>query len=170
MRRKPVRRKTKEQILDQYGTSSCFLGDINNYQKDVKVRTLSFFVPATSRAERLWETNGKELIQDLYSEKIIFTGREWLSFSLPGSSYTADYYYLLDNGKWVIVEIKASKCQAGYRDARTKLRCAASLNPWFDFYEAMLKGAGFEIEKIQPEASLINHLIELERKQHDEFN
>lgn len=89
-----------------------------------------------SRTEERWAQVGKFLIAEKFNCAVIFEGYEWMTFHVPGGSYTPDYVYILENGSVVFVEIKGSGRQKNYRDARSKLRSAAAVNPWFIFCEA----------------------------------
>jgi hypothetical protein len=90
-----------------------------------------------SKAERHWAANGPLLIADEFFTAVAVTLYEPISFSLPGGRYTPDFLHILATGEMVFVEIKATRKQKNYRDARSKLRAAAELYPYFYFVEAM---------------------------------
>lgn len=111
-----------------------------------------------NQAEDVWLVNDHvNFIKAHLGQDVIFWGYEWVSFHLPGGSYTPDFLYLLGSGQQVYVEIKGSRKQANYRDARSKLRGAATLNPWFWFYEARLARNAWEFERVPPDPAWLAH-------------
>lgn len=116
---------------------------------------LKFLLAGRSRAEMEWRRVGMGLIGLALRAPIVFQGYEWFSFKVPGGSYTPDFNYLADNGRWAHVEIKGSKLQKNYRDARSHLRAAATLNPWFCFYEARFEKAAWKLEMIEPDLEFL---------------
>jgi hypothetical protein len=116
----------------------------------------TFFLKARSKTELAWHEVGKGLIAQEMGTPVLMELYEGMGFKLPAASYWPDFDYLLDNGLWAFVEIKASIFQSNYRDARSKLRSAASLNPWHTFIEARPeKGGVWVLERIKPELSII---------------
>lgn len=118
-------------------------------------------------AEAEWlATEHVGYIHAMHGEAVVFWGYEWMSFKLPGGSYTPDFLYLLADGRLVFVECKGSKNQANYRDARSKLRAAATLNPWFWFYEVRIEksawNSAWNIERIEPDQLWLSGLVNLE--------
>jgi hypothetical protein len=168
--RKPGSPKPKKQQLlsdiVNYGLDNGAITAIQNYMlhpdqppPQVAKDMLAFFLAGRSNSECRWAALGKATIEDEFDSAVVFAGYEWMSFKLPGGSYTPDWDYRLADGRWVLVEVKANVKQSNYRDARSKLRAAAALNPWFDFVEVMAeKGGGFELERIRPEAGYVNNL------------
>lgn len=147
----------------KYGVDEGSIEEINHLSNDVPVPikaqdVVGFFLNARSNEEKEWNQFGKQLVEAETGNKALFAGYEWLSFKLPGGSYTPDWAYFMSDGSWVFVEIKASKFQKGYRDARSKLRAAATLNPWFVFYEAMRDRGFFALEKIERDEGYTNNL------------
>jgi len=122
-------------------------------------RTLmEFYLRSRSTVEDEWRQYDAVLISGATGRTVSARLYEWLTFKLPGGSYTPDFVYVMDNGMIVCVEVKGSKRQTNYRDARAKLRAAASLNPWFLFYEA-LKERNWSLEHIKPDPDFIKSLI-----------
>lgn len=147
-----------------HGLDMRLIPSIENYLKGERkfapftIDLLKFFKPSSSGTEQKWSGYlGSAAIEDKFGP-IIFVGYNWFSFKLPGGFYTPDYCYFLESGQWVIVEIKGSKRQANYRDARSKLRAAATLNPWHIFVEAMPKDGVFQLEIIKPDDYLLKNL------------
>jgi len=104
-----------------------------------------------SQAEVWWATHGALLIADELNTAVALTEYHALTWHVPGGSYTPDFTHILADGRLVQVEIKGSRAQRGYRDARSKLRAAASRYPWATWFEARLDGrGGFELELIAP--------------------
>lgn len=122
---------------------------------------LAFTLAARSNAEVDWQAMGRHVIQDAYQFPVVFEGYEWESYKIPGGSYTPDFLYILSNGQRVCVEVKGSKLQASYRDARARLRVAASLNPWIIFIEADKTRDGWKIETIKADSGLIVSMLNI---------
>jgi len=152
----------------EFGLDDSFLGVIQSYltngdnvpplSKALHDR-LSFFLAARSNAEVRWNQASRAIILATLGSEVYFDGYEWMTFKVPGGSYTPDRSCLLKDGRWIFIEIKGSKKQINYRDARSKLRSAAALNPWFTFYEAIVDRFGITLEEIKPEIGYVNDLI-----------
>lgn len=132
-----------------------------------------------SGPERDWVQSGHLLLveeygEDWYIEAILY---EPITFRLPGATYTPDFLVCLLHGtlagvrKSVFVETKEEYAytkrtvkddgtlqartvrhrQQSYRDSRSKLRAAASVNPWYDFWMATrdAKTHAWNLEKIE---------------------
>jgi hypothetical protein len=103
-----------------------------------------------SGTEEEWFSSGhSRYIEAHFQSPVIWWGYEWMSFNVPGGSYTPDYAYILKSSQMIFVEVKGSRAQANYRDARSKLRGAASLNPWFTFCEVRITKKAWEFEIIK---------------------
>lgn len=159
-----MHRPTPDELARKYGLSDSNLLDLCKYS-DAPVnpnQIVEFFLTARSPYEKKAMLFLPAVIEEEVGHKIIFAGYEWQAFSLPGGHYTPDWSYLLDDGSWVHVEVKASKFQPGYKDARSKLRAAASLNPWAKFFEfrkhTIKDGGGWECEFIKPDAGWLQNL------------
>ena len=116
-----------------------------------------------SLPERMFEHEGFLLLREEYGEGVNLDALmyEWVTFNLPGEKYTPDFMAIFSNGKTCFIEVKqeaitkkGKRYFAGksYRDSRSKLRAAASLNPWWDFYMAVYNNGGWRLEKIAQEA------------------
>ena len=106
--------------------------------------------PYRSETEREWaEGNGMLYVSlEFDGARVLRMDYEPETFNLPGGSYTPDFRCILETGQVIFVEIKGSKKQKGYRDARSKLRAAAELNPMYTFVVAVGGKDGFELEVI----------------------
>jgi hypothetical protein len=94
-----------------------------------------FLIAARSPEEAKFRLFVRNIAQTVTGQKPLVILHEWHSFNLPGGSYTPDWCILLESGQWLYIENKGNIHQSNYRDARAKLRAAASLNPWALFYE-----------------------------------
>lgn len=63
---------------------------------------------------------------------------EPVTWNLPGNRYTPDFVAILEDGRIVHIEVKGSRKQRGYRDARSKLREAAAMHPEYTWVEAIV--------------------------------
>lgn len=154
---KALHRPTPEELASKFGLYDSSLVELCKYDKDEPLpnKIVSFFLNARTPYEAKAILSLKAEVESAHNAKIVFAGYEWVTLKLPGGSYTPDWSFLLDNGQWVRVEIKASKMQPGYKDARSKLRAAASLNPWDTFYEyrnqTRAEGGGWCLELVKPD-------------------
>ena len=118
------------------------------------IPSLSLDMPAEypayrSKTEQAFAEMAVALMAAVMGDSIAVLLYEPLTFKLPGGSYTPDFMALTDGGDVAFIEVKGSTRQKNYRDARSKLRAAAELHPWFKFYEARpLRGHNWDIERI----------------------
>lgn len=152
--------KKTEDLITKYGLDGLALSRLSTYLTWVKDSDLfkavaTFLLPARSDVEMKYRLFGKALVEKQTGRKVVFSGYEWFSFRLPGGTYKPDWCYLLDTGQWAIVEVKQSKFARGYRDQRAKLRAAATLNPWFLFYEIRPEKGEWTVEHIPPDDSFL---------------
>jgi len=104
--------------------------------------------PYKSRLEELWSREGNLiLLADLGERTAVQLYEPW-TLRLIGASYKVDFVHILESGRMVCVEVKGSTRQANYRDARSKLRAAAELHPWFTWIEARQERGGWIVERI----------------------
>jgi len=105
-----------------------------------------------SRAEAVWASMGRFIIENELDLEVILTRYEPLGFNLPGGRYTPDFLYIHEDGTLTLVEVKASSKQKGYRDSRAKLRAAAAVFPWCRWFMATRipdrQGGGWKLEQI----------------------
>ena len=105
--------------------------------------------PYKSRLEELWSREGNLiLLADLGERTAVQLYEPW-TLRLIGASYKVDFVHILESGRIVCVEVKASSRQANYRDARSKLRAAAEMHPWFTWIEARHENVGWAVEVIK---------------------
>ena len=99
-----------------------------------------------SKTEGYWAQMGNVYIADEFNARVMWEGYERARLSIPGGFYTPDFMYILENGQTIFVEIKGSKRQKNYRDARSKLRAAANVYPFWTFVEDIGGRNGFDLE------------------------
>lgn len=78
------------------------------------------------------------LLADEFGAPVARLDYEPVSWNLPGNRYTPDFMATLADGRVLWIEVKGSKKQSNYRDARSKLREAAAIYPQFTWVEAMV--------------------------------
>lgn len=122
---------------------------------------LSFVMTGRSDSEVQWRAIGESLLADKIGSPVVWVGYEWVTFRVPGGTYTPDFMYIFENGSVAFVEIKGSKKQRGYTTTRQKLRATATLNPWFYFFEVVGRGMNWQIESIEPEERFVQNIIEV---------
>lgn len=154
------RRAKKADLVSAYGltdTSLLRLLEGGFGRSNVNPGTVvDFFLTARSREEARAADDLPALIEQETGGEIVFAGYEWVSFKLPGSSYTPDWNYLLSDGRWVRVEVKGSRYQAGYQASVARLRAAAALNPWDAFY---LYEAGRPLRRVDVDGDWLATLL-----------
>jgi hypothetical protein len=102
-----------------------------------------------SKTEAAFAQMAVALMTAMLDDAVIVVLYEPLTFRLPGGSYTPDFMALTEHGRAAFVEVKGSRHQRNYRDARSKLRAAAELHPWFEWFEALPAGGGnWDITKV----------------------
>ena len=81
-----------------------------------------------------------------FEVKVLLTQYEPFTFHLPGKiKYTPDFVHILADRRLLIVEVKNSKKNKGYRVTRNKLVTAASIYPYFMWAEYLHETGMFEI-------------------------
>ncbi len=105
--------------------------------------------PYKSKTEARWAQIGAAWMGGCYGVDVLEWRYEPISFTLPGGSYKPDFMYIFSDGMVIFVEVKGSTHQKNYRDARSKLRAAAELYPWFVFCEVKPVGGNWDIEEIK---------------------
>jgi hypothetical protein len=104
--------------------------------------------PYRSKAERDWSNLGPVILPDELGGSVVVTHYEPMTIHLPGGKFTPDFLHILNDGRLVFCEVKGSKRQKNYRDARSKLRAAACIHPWATWIEARQSRGGWELELI----------------------
>jgi hypothetical protein len=123
-----------------------------------------FLLSAESREEYRWRPFARAVLAEQFDSPIILERAKAITFNLPGNSYTPDFSYILEDATRVMVEVKGSVFQPGYRDARAKLRMAATLNFDYVFVETMPNKEcpnGWSLEIILPDTEYGAFLQEL---------
>lgn len=122
--------------IDTYGDPEI---TINQIQLD----------PFKSNEERVfWQMGASvlEALDELSGFKVAELTYEAIRLQTPGGFYTLDFYVRMVGpngvGLNILLEIKGSKLQRGYRETRQKLRDVASLYPGFTFAEVIIKPGG----------------------------
>jgi len=105
--------------------------------------------PYRSNAERDWARLGALILSDEFGEAVLLTLYEPIRLSIPGGHYTPDFLHILEDGRTLFVEVKGSKKQKGYRDARSKLRAAAEIFNFWTFAEARGGGEEWVLEVVE---------------------
>ena len=100
-----------------------------------KANTAKITPPYKSATETLWAALGPGAIAQALGQAVVLTMYEPLTVHLPGGAYTPDFFYILTDGTQVFCEVKGSTKQRGYRDARSKLRAAAEIFPFYVWAE-----------------------------------
>jgi len=167
-KRSSGKRPDLDRLIAKYGLDLSQIDQVMDYYKidpkDVAGDFSSFLLGARSNTEARIRKDLDRVLLGM-GRVSVFIGYEWFSFRLPGGSYTPDFSVLTIGGKWICFEIKGSYNQSNYRDARSKIRAAASLNPWFQFFELMPKplkdGGGVNIEEIKPDPHFLQTFIQL---------
>lgn len=103
-----------------------------------------------STTEERWrEDDGIPALEKTMGSKVAWCGHEIFKFKLGKPIYTPDFIHIMEDGRVVVVEVKASRKQRGYRTSRDKLRTAAGLYPFFVWLLAVGKKNGpWDIEFI----------------------
>lgn len=131
-----------------------------------------------SRPERLFQDEGYLLIAEMLPENIHIELMmyEWVTFNLPGGRYTPDFLIRCSDKSEIYVEVKQESISKrgrafrgqSYRDSRSKLRAAASMNPWHKFYMAVYSRGGWKIEYIEPDPFIYPTSIKVKENDTDE--
>jgi len=90
-----------------------------------------------SDSEQQFAFLGAIIMRDALGIEVIEMRYEPCRWAIPGGHYTPDFLCVMSQGQIVFVEVKGSRKQRNYRDARSKLRAAAAMYPWFTWCEAV---------------------------------
>lgn len=170
MPRKMPRKKTLQAKVETFGLKMPQIVLLRTTFPKVKPAVLlrsyaKFMLTAESREESKWRKFAKEVLRHQYPDAEIEMEKvKYITFNLPGGSYTPDFTYLMDDGAYINVEVKGSVFQPNYRDARSKIRMASTLNPEQVFAEVMpAKEApnGWSFEVIEPDKDYGEFLMRL---------
>jgi hypothetical protein len=153
-----VKRKSTSNLVNSYGfsiasirTMEAMTPYVHPLHKAVE-GWAKFLLEAESREEVRWQAMGIPLLEDYYEQKVVLWKPKAISWNLPGGRYSPDFLYIFEDGMRLHVEVKGSAFQYGYKDARAKLRIAATLY-WFDRFMMVMPQAGatWSLEEICPD-------------------
>lgn len=158
-RRKPSGSKSFATLIAKYGLDVRSI-DVQSglALSSLPKELLSFFIAAKSSYEQTWRAIGDAMIAEFFGSPVTWRGYEWMSFKLPAAKYTPDFSYRLADGRMIHVEVKPSKFSDNYRDSRSRLRAAATLNPFFIFAEARVEKGRWILEIIEPDSEFLESL------------
>ena len=98
-----------------------------------------------SNCERRFADVGPTLLGAHFGAECLVFEYEPCRWKIPGGHYTPDWLCVLSDGRIVFVEVKGSKRQKNYRDARSKLRAAKAIRPWWVWVE-VVESEGWTVE------------------------
>ena len=98
-----------------------------------------------SDTEEKFAQIGGVLLGAHFGQNVIVLQYEPCRWKIPGGQYLPDFMAVLANGAVVLVEVKGSRKQRNYRDARSKLRAAAAMYPMFTWCE-VVESYGWRVE------------------------
>lgn len=152
----PAKKKSLSAKIETFGMSFNAVTRIGDLIPDLPLRKAvrsmaSFLLKAESREEVRWLSEGIPILERHFGMPVLLERSKAVSFRLPGGVYTPDFMYILEDGRRIHVEVKGSRFQPNYRDARSKVRTAATLY-WFDtFCEARIENKEWLVEHIPPD-------------------
>lgn len=123
-----------------------------------------FTLTAESREEVKWKPFAHAVLKEHLGTDVALERYHSVAFVLPGAVYTPDFAYIMTDGSRVMVEVKGSEFQPGYRDAHAKMRLAATLNFDYQFVLVMPNKTaqnGWTAETIPPDPHYGAFLTEL---------
>jgi len=100
-----------------------------------------------SGSEQQFSLLGAAILREAFDAAVVAMFYEPVRWKIPGGQYTPDWLCLMETGMVVFVEVKGSKKQKGYRDARSKLRAVQAMYPFFTFVEVVEEN-GWQVEVI----------------------
>jgi hypothetical protein len=160
IKRAPVsRRKKTSELVNSYGFSIHairLMEDMVPYLHPLNKAVdgwAKFLLASESREETRWQALGIPLLEDFYQQKVVLWKPKAITWQLPGARYSPDYLYIFEDGMRLNVEVKGSTFQPGYKDARAKMRMAATLY-WIDRFMMVMPVPGtvrWELDEILPD-------------------
>lgn len=115
---------------------------------DVKIDVSTLSPEYRSRAERDFANLGAAILGARFGVAVLEMRYEAVKFHIPGGTYTPDFLAVLKTGQILLIEIKGSRRQKNYRDARSKLRAAAECYPWWTWCECVAQD-GYRVEVVK---------------------
>lgn len=151
--------RSLDALVSNYGLSPAAIRVIRTEFPKGSLETLlrsfaRFMLVAESREELKWQPFSRTVLKDHLGTDVVLERYHSIAFVLPGNVYTPDFNYVMSDGSRVMVEVKGSEFQPGYRDAIAKMRMAATLNFDYVFILAMPDKAcsnGWHVETIAPD-------------------
>jgi hypothetical protein len=148
-------RKSTPELVQTFGMS---LDAIQTLEKCIPYLPMSkalagmakYLLKGVSKEEIQWRQAGTPLLEEMCEEKVVMVQHPSLTYPIPGGHYTADFLYFMASGLRINVEVKGSKFQKGYKDARARMRAAASLHPYDRFIMAMPFMGDWELDLEEP--------------------
>lgn len=161
--------RSLDALVSNYGLGTGAINVIRRTFPKGKLDTIlrgfaRFMLTAESREEIKWKPFARLVLKDHLELDVSMEKYHSIAFILPGNTYTPDFSYIMSDGTRVMVEVKGSEFQPGYRDAIAKMRMAATLNWDYTFVLVMPDKAmpnGWHIETIEPDAKYGAFLEEL---------
>jgi len=98
-----------------------------------------------SSTEQQFSLLGAAILREALGAAVAAMFYEPCRWKIPGGHYTPDFLAILDTGQVVFIEIKGSRKQRNYRDARSKLRAAADVYRMFVWCE-VVEEDGWRVE------------------------
>jgi len=98
-----------------------------------------------SGSEEKFALTGRAILGDAFGVPVLAMWYEPCKWKIPGGHYTPDWMAVLDTGQVLFVEIKGSRKQKGYRDARSKLRAASEIYSIYTWCE-VVEQDGWRVE------------------------
>lgn len=157
------KRKSTAQLVNSYGFGLQAIRAMQTVTPYLPVSKVvegwaHLLLKAESLEESRWQVMGVPLIENHFGKKVVAWKPKAVSYTLPGGRYSPDFYYILEDGERINVEVKGSTYQRGYRDSIAKMRAAATLY-WFDkFILAMWEKGAWKLELIEPDAAFQTEL------------
>lgn len=103
-----------------------------------KANVAALLRPFKSAHEGAFAQVAHALLADEFGLAVERLDYEPVTWNLPGNKYTPDFCALFIDGSVMFIEVKGSRKQRGYRDARSKLREAAAMYPEYTWVEAIV--------------------------------
>lgn len=92
-----------------------------------------------SKTEKEFFDKHQEILQQMFEAKVIDIRYEELVIKTETQSFLADFVAVLEDGKIVVIEVKASTHQYGYGSSVTRFKAVAASFPYFWYVLAVKK-------------------------------
>lgn len=114
---------------------------------DAKANAAALVPQYKSGSERQFALLGRAILREHFDVAVAAMFYEPCRWKIPGGNYTSDFMAVMEDGRIVLVEVKGSRKQKGYRDARSKLRAVAEIYQFFTWIECVEQD-GWTVEVI----------------------